>query len=149
MVERCEKGVSSKIIPSTPTPRTMMCPSLRCRANMAHIRQTRPDAGLSFQVKPCKVFPLCSEAVPANVQRFRGRLVCKAHRLCVSLNSRLESNKEEEGMVNCVLRAVPMSSKLGTYKTVKARNKTVRPEMRQSRPEIRQSRPGGYNFVNV
>ena len=30
-----------------------------------------------------------------NVQRFRGGLVFKAHRLCVSLNSRLESNKEE------------------------------------------------------
>ena len=27
---------------------------------------------------------------------FRGGLVSKAHRLCVSLNSRLESNKEEE-----------------------------------------------------
>ena len=27
--------------------------------------------------------------------RFRGGLVFKAHRLCVSLNSRLESNKEE------------------------------------------------------
>ena len=30
-----------------------------------------------------------------NVQRFRGRLVFKTHRLCVSLNSRLESNKDE------------------------------------------------------
>jgi len=30
------------------------------------------------------------------VQRFRGGLVFKAHRLCASLNSRLESNKEEE-----------------------------------------------------
>jgi len=30
------------------------------------------------------------------VQRFRGGLVFKAHRLCVSLNSRLESNQEEE-----------------------------------------------------
>jgi len=30
------------------------------------------------------------------VQRFRGGLVCKDHRLCASLNSRLESNKEEE-----------------------------------------------------
>jgi len=29
-------------------------------------------------------------------QRFRGGLVFKAHRLCVSLNSRLESKKEEE-----------------------------------------------------
>ena len=31
-----------------------------------------------------------------NVQRFRGGLVFKAHRLCVSLNSRLDSNEEEE-----------------------------------------------------
>jgi len=30
-----------------------------------------------------------------NVQRFQGGLVFKAHRLCVSLISRLESNKEE------------------------------------------------------
>ena len=30
-----------------------------------------------------------------NVQRFRDGLVFKAHRLCASLNSRLESNKEE------------------------------------------------------
>ena len=30
------------------------------------------------------------------VQRFRGGLVCKAHRLCVSINSRLESNKDEK-----------------------------------------------------
>jgi len=31
------------------------------------------------------------------VQRFQGGLVFKAHILCVSLNSRLESNKAEEG----------------------------------------------------
>ena len=31
------------------------------------------------------------------MQRFRGGLVLKAHRLCVSLNSRLESNIEEQG----------------------------------------------------
>jgi len=31
-----------------------------------------------------------------NVQRFPGGLVFKALRLCVSLNSRLESNKEEK-----------------------------------------------------
>ena len=30
------------------------------------------------------------------MQRFRGGLVFKAHRLCASLNSRLESNEEEE-----------------------------------------------------
>ena len=31
-----------------------------------------------------------------SVQWFRGGLVFKTHRLCVSLNSRLESNQEEE-----------------------------------------------------
>jgi hypothetical protein len=31
-----------------------------------------------------------------NVQRFRGGLVFKAHRLCASIRSRPESNKEEE-----------------------------------------------------
>ena len=41
-------------------------------------------------------FGLQGEGVHRNVQRFRGGLVFKAHRLCVSLNSRLESNKEEE-----------------------------------------------------
>ena len=30
------------------------------------------------------------------MQRFRGGLVFEAHRLCVSLNARLEHNKEEE-----------------------------------------------------
>ena len=36
-----------------------------------------------------------------NMQRLRGGLVFKAHRLCVSLNSRLESNKEEEEGMGC------------------------------------------------
>ena len=35
------------------------------------------------------------------MQRFRGGLVFKAHRLCVSLNSRLESNDEEEEVARC------------------------------------------------
>jgi len=33
---------------------------------------------------------------PQTMQRSRGGLVFKVHRLCVSLHSRLESNKEEE-----------------------------------------------------
>ena len=37
-----------------------------------------------------------AELLRRNVKRFRGGLVFKAHRLFVSLNSRLESNKEEE-----------------------------------------------------
>ena len=36
------------------------------------------------------------ELLCRNVQRFRGGLVSKAHRLCLSLNSRRESNTEEE-----------------------------------------------------
>ena len=36
------------------------------------------------------------ELLHINVQRFRSGLVSKAHRLCVSLNSRLESNREKE-----------------------------------------------------
>ena len=61
---------------------------------MAHVRQSRPDSGLGFEVKALKriqIVPfLCS------VDYVRGGLVFKAHRLCVSLNSRLVSNKEEE-----------------------------------------------------
>ena len=37
-----------------------------------------------------------ARASPANVRWFRGGLALKAHRLCVSLNSRLESHIKEE-----------------------------------------------------
>ena len=40
-------------------------------------------------------FSIREQLLHINVQRFRGRLVSKAYRLCVSLNSRLESNKKE------------------------------------------------------
>jgi len=65
-------------------------------------------AGLRVEGLPCGETPTRasvslsrSTVVPAcrihiNVQRFRGGLVFKAHRLCVSLNYRLEINKEEE-----------------------------------------------------
>ena len=44
------------------------------------------------------------------MQRFRGGLVFKAHRLCVSLNFRLESNKaeEEEGRVQQTFARYPL-----------------------------------------
>jgi len=56
--------------------------AIRCRANTAHIRQSRPDAGLGFQVKPLTVFPsslgsghqsLPHEAINAN--RFISKLL--------------------------------------------------------------------------
>jgi len=40
--------------------------------------------------------PELEQLLHRNVQRFRGGLVFKAHGSCVSLNSRPESNKEEE-----------------------------------------------------
>jgi len=40
--------------------------------------------------------PRVEQLLHRNVQRFRGGLVSKAHILYVPLNSRLESNKEEE-----------------------------------------------------
>ena len=41
-------------------------------------------------------FSISEQLLHINVQRFRGGIVFKAHRLCVSLNSWLESNKEKE-----------------------------------------------------
>ena len=60
------------------------------------------------------------------MQRFRGGLVFKAHRPLVSLNSRLESNKEEEVwglrdevdevvMKRLLRREVPVKVVLSTY----------------------------------
>jgi len=42
-----------------------------------------------------------------DMQRFRGGLVFKVHRLCVSLNSRLENDKEEEGGCGAATPATP------------------------------------------
>ena len=57
----------------------------------------RAESGLDCLV--CAMFArrrTREQLLHRNVLRFRGGLVFKAHRLCVSLNSRLESNKEEE-----------------------------------------------------
>ena len=46
------------------------------------------------------------------MQRFRGGLVFKAQRLYVSLNSRLESNKEEEDEVDDGMRASILTARV-------------------------------------
>ena len=46
--------------------------------------------------RSCPDISSLEQLLQRNVRRFRGGLVIKAQRLCVSLNSRLESNKEEE-----------------------------------------------------
>ena len=57
-----------------------------------------------------------------NVQRFRGGLVFKAHRLCVSLNSRLGSNKEEaEQLWHGIAKSGPHSVLLFFFITLKPR----------------------------
>ena len=65
--------------------------SVRCLANLAHIRQSRLDSGLGLQVKipSCSLlagltpsrFHSKSKVFRRNVRRFRGGLVFKAHRL--------------------------------------------------------------------
>ena len=47
--------------------------------------------------------PEQDDVLDSGVQRFRGGLVVKAHRLCVSLNYRLESNKEEQNPASVAL----------------------------------------------
>ena len=55
----------------------------------------RPESGLDCLM--CATFARSGAGgllLRRNVKRFRGGLVFRADRLCVSLNSRLESNKE-------------------------------------------------------
>ena len=56
-----------------------------------------------------------------NVQRFRGGLVFKALGLCVSLNFRLESNKEEEKTDRVVLVSLDERERLLARKPVRER----------------------------
>jgi len=51
---------------------------------------------MNIQSKPGGAVHERDLGVHKNAQRIRGGLVFKAHRLCVSLNSRLESHTEEE-----------------------------------------------------
>ena len=47
-------------------------PKSRCRPNMAHIRQSRPDSGLGFQVKFVKTF----QVVPFALGSGKSTVVC-------------------------------------------------------------------------
>jgi len=60
------------------------------------VRVHREDGGIQPFAFHCSNPLVRVWVLHRNVQRFRGGLVFKARRLCVSLNSRLESNKEEE-----------------------------------------------------
>ena len=57
------------------------------------------------------------QLINRNVQRFRGGLISKAHRLCVSLNYRLESNEEEEedGVVPWVQGVIGLGETLNRH----------------------------------
>jgi len=59
-------------------------------------RSETPTLGIKREAYRSVQFSVCEELLHRNVQRFRGGLVFKAHGLCVSLNTGLESNEEEE-----------------------------------------------------
>ena len=59
------------------------------------VQLTKQQEG-HVQQQPSSTLPLATKHSP--VQRFRGGLVSKAHRLCVSLNSRRGSNIERRGL---------------------------------------------------
>jgi len=85
-----ERGGTAAPKPPAPPPRVLP------------VRTTNPHDKTFLKQNNCpriKATPrVMGRLLHRNVQRFRGGLVFKAHRLCVSLNSRLESNKEEEVM---------------------------------------------------
>ena len=79
------------------------------------------NLGTISKVKNMASVQLLEQLLHRNVQRHRGGLVFKAHRLCASLNSRLESNKEERVellerlSVKEELRAIKGGKKTGTH----------------------------------
>ena len=78
---------------------------------------SKPHCQKGFNLNPFSyksANPPASTAPSGNVWRFPGGLVCKAHRLCGSLNSRLESNKEvEKKKKSECLASLPWSSFFG------------------------------------
>ena len=81
--------------------------AFHCRTNVAQIRQSRPDSGISFQLQVVKTFQVvfsslrsrvCREALGRNVKRFRGGLVFEAQRLwhLSTLGSRVLKKKKKE-----------------------------------------------------
>ena len=77
------------------------------------------------------------------MKRFRGGLVFKAHRLCVSLNSRLESNKEEEDPVGTQGISLTREN-AGRNWTSKEEGNGPAPEASSLDPVARQAQPDGF-----
>ena len=69
------------------------------RMNAKRISLVRHDGSLkeflNWELHRSVHSSICEQPLHKNVQRFRGGLVFKAHRRCVSLNSRLERNEED------------------------------------------------------
>jgi len=100
MCSSSEAGSYVRLIYSCTTQLQAQGPSRTCN-------ESKEEEGEGCRARPvCRrllLLPPRARCLPGegllhhrSVQRFRGGLVFKAHRLCVSLNSRLESNKEEE-----------------------------------------------------
>jgi len=94
---RDSQGAALSSFPLPPGIRTAMTlhpsPQYSCRVNSAHISQSRPEFGLDlshFQAK------LLSCSLLARQRETATRCFKEGSQTCVSLNSRLESNKEAE-----------------------------------------------------
>jgi len=68
----------------------------------AHPKVLHPQLRAQVFLPPPTPRLLCPPT-QGSVQRFRDGLVFKAHRLCASLKSRFESNKEEEEGPSCIV----------------------------------------------
>ena len=101
--------------------------AVRCRANMARVRQLRPDSGLGFQVKVPKTFKL----TPFRSDAARQQLNLETESVDGAMRMEQRGWRGEEGGSERVVWAgwrggggamrLGTAVELGTYKTVKAR----------------------------
>ena len=78
------------------------------------------------------------------VQRFRGGLVCKTHRLYLSLNFRLETNKEKK-KAERTLQFCPCPGSCPETLNPKPKPRNPKPETRKSKIETQNPKPENQN----
>ena len=107
---------------ATDASRDALSPQGRCRENMAHIRQSRPDSGLDFQVKVLRSF--------WKAQQWGVKYVSHGASNPYSEPTKRPSVRTQSSQRVCVKQLTqaetpvitgPLSREYGTYKTVKIR----------------------------
>ena len=87
-----------------------------CDAQMAHIRQSRLDSGLGFQVKVLDIFKVVLSLLDVKEKRFHNWLAGARDWAVPPL-----LNLRNAGDLETSLLELPLSSEIGTCKAVKAR----------------------------